>query len=124
MIDLLLKGGEVIDPSQGLRGKMDIAVKDGAVSQVASGISVKEAKRVINVTGKLVVPGLIDLHCHVYEGVNQTGINPDLVGVRSGVTTLVDAGSAGCYTFGGFLGTSFPNRKLASSACFISRERA
>ncbi len=102
MIDLLLKGGEVIDPSQGLRGKMDVAVKDGAVSQVASGISVKEAKRVINVPGKLVVPGLIDLHCHVYEGVNQTGINPDLAGVRSGVTTLVDAGSAGCYTFGGF----------------------
>ena len=106
MIDLLLKGGEVIDPSQGLRGKMDIAVKDGAVSQVASGISVKEAKRVINVTGKLVVPGLIDLHCHVYEGVWSTQAAPAAT------------------PSGGFLGTSFPNRKLASSACFISRERA
>jgi len=102
MIDLLLKGGEVIDPSQNLRGNMDVAVKDGAIAQVASSISAREATRVINVSGKLVVPGLIDLHCHIYEGVNQTGVTPDLAGVRSGVTTLVDAGSAGCYTFGGF----------------------
>ena len=102
MTDLLLKGGEVIDPAQNLRGIMDVAVKDGAISQVAANISPREASRVIDVSGKLVVPGLIDLHCHVYEGVNQTGISSDLAGVSSGVTTLLDAGSAGCYTFGGF----------------------
>jgi dihydroorotase len=102
MTDLLLKGGEVIDPSRSLRGKLDVAVKDGAISQVAPGISPRAWPRVIDVSGKLVVPGLIDLHCHIYEGVNQTGVNPDLAGVLSGVTTLVDAGSAGCYTFGGF----------------------
>ena len=102
MADLLLKGGEVIDPSQSLRGKLDVAVKDGAISQVAPRIDTREAARVIDVSGRLVVPGLIDLHCHVYDGVNQTGVDPDLAGVRSGVTTVVDAGSAGCYTFGGF----------------------
>ena len=102
MTDLLLKGGEVIDPSQNLRGKLDVAVTDGAISQVAPNLNPQGAARVIDVSGKLVVPGLIDLHCHIYEGVNQTGVNPDLAGVLSGVTTLVDAGSAGCYTFGGF----------------------
>ena len=79
-----------------------MAVTDGAISQIAPRISRNEASRVVDVSGKLVVPGLIDLHCHVYEGVNQNGVNPDLAGVRSGVTTLLDAGSAGCYSFGGF----------------------
>ena len=102
MTDLLLKGGEVLDPSQDLRGRLDIAVQDGVISQVAPNIRPSPGTRVVDVGGKLVVPGLIDLHCHIYEGVNQTGVNPDLAGVYAGVTTLVDAGSAGCYTFGGF----------------------
>ncbi len=102
MVDLLLKGGEVVDPSQSLRGKLDVAITGGAISQVAPDINAAEGARVVDVTGKLVVPGLIDLHCHIYDGVNQTGVRPDLAGVRSGVTTLVDAGSAGCFTFGGF----------------------
>ena len=102
MTDLLLKGGEVLDPAQNIRQRLDVAVTDGAISQVAANLSPWEASRVLDVRGKLVCPGLIDLHCHVYEGVNQTGVNPDLAGVKSGVTTLVDAGSAGCYTFGGF----------------------
>ena len=102
MTDLLLKGGEVLDPAQNIRQRLDVAVTDGAISQVAANLSPREALRVLDVRGKLVCPGLIDLHCHVYEGINQTGVNPDLAGVKSGVTTLVDAGSAGCYTFGGF----------------------
>ena len=102
MTDLLLKGGEVLDPSQNLRGTLDIAVQDGSISQVAPNIRPGPETRVVDVSGKLVVPGLIDLHTHVYDGVNQTGVKPDLAGVYSGVTTLVDAGSAGCYTFGGF----------------------
>ena len=111
MTDLLLKGGEVLDPSQNIRGAMDVAVTDGAITQVAPNINPRNADRVINVSGKLVVPGLIDLHCHIYEGVNQTGVNPDLAGVLSGVTTLLDAGSAGCYTFGGFPKHVVPNAK-------------
>ena len=102
MTDLLLKGGRVIDPSQGIDSRMDVAVQDGAISQVSSNIRPGPETRVIRVDGKLVVPGLIDLHTHVYHGVNQTGVNPDLAGVYAGVTTVVDAGSAGCYTFGGF----------------------
>ena len=102
MTDLLLKGGEVIDPSQDIRAKLDVAVTDGVISAVAPDLDPSDAARVINVDGNIVVPGMIDLHTHVYEGINQNGINPDLAGVLSGVTTVLDAGSAGCYTFGGF----------------------
>ena len=102
MTELLLKGGEVIDPSQDIRAKLDVAVTDGLISEVAPDIDPSGASRVINVAGNIVIPGMIDLHTHVYEGVNQNGINPDLAGIRSGVTTVLDAGSAGCYTFGGF----------------------
>ena len=102
MTDLLLKGGEVIDSSQDIRAKLDVAVTDGIISAVAPDIDPSGASRVINVDGNIVIPGMIDLHTHVYEGINQNGINPDLAGVRSGVTTVLDAGSAGCYTFGGF----------------------
>ncbi len=111
MTDLLLKGGRVIDSSQGINARMDVAVTDGAISQVAPDIRPEPDSRVIDVSGKLVVPGLIDLHTHVYHGVNQTGVDPDLAGVYAGVTTVVDAGSAGCYTFGGFPEHIIPNAK-------------
>ena len=109
MTDLILKGGDVLDPSRGPRARLDVAVTDGLISQVAPDIQPDAAARVIDVSGKLVTPGLIDLHTHVYEGVNQTAVNPDLAGVLSGVTTVVDAGSAGCYTFGGFPQYVVPN---------------
>ncbi|MBI2157414.1 MAG: amidohydrolase/deacetylase family metallohydrolase [Candidatus Rokubacteria bacterium] len=102
MYDLLLKGGTVVDPSSGLEGVRDVAIENGVIARVAPGIAPSEAARVIEVGGKLVTPGLIDLHAHVFEGVNRTGVNPDLAGVYSGVTTIVDAGSAGAATFGGW----------------------
>jgi len=111
MTDLLLKGGEVIDPSQDIRAKLDVAVTDGVISAVAPYIDPSGVARVINADGNIVIPDMIDLHTHVYEGVNQNGINPDLAGVRSGVTTVLDAGSAGCYTFGGFPNYVVPNAK-------------
>ena len=102
MYDLLLKGGTVLDLAGGRDGALDVAVQSGAIARVAAGIAETEAARAIDVRGKIVTPGLIDLHAHVFEGFNRTGVNPDLGGVYAGVTTIVDAGSAGAATFGGF----------------------
>ena len=102
MYDLLLKGGTVIDPSQDLRGALDVAVEDGKIARVAANIPVAEARRVVDVPGKTVTPGLIDLHTHVFDGVAANGVHPDIAGVHAGVTTVVDAGSSGCATFSAF----------------------
>ena len=102
MYDLLLKGGTVIDPAQDLRGALDVAVEDGKIARVAANIPKSEARRVIDVLGKTVTPGLIDLHTHVFDGVAANGVHPDIAGVHAGVTTVVDAGSSGCATFGAF----------------------
>ena len=102
MYDLLLKGGTVIDPSVNLNGIHDIAVQDGRIARIAPTIPHEEATRVVEVAGNIVTPGLIDLHAHVFDGFIGNGVNPDLGGVHSGVTTIVDAGSAGCATFSGF----------------------
>jgi len=102
MYDLVLKGGTVVDPSAGLDGRQDIAVQGGVIARIAPDIASAEATRTIDVTGKTVTPGIIDLHAHVFEGVNATGVNPDLGGVYAGVTAIVDAGSAGAATFAAF----------------------
>jgi dihydroorotase len=109
MYDLLFQGGTVIDPAQGINGPYDVAVEDGKIARVAPSIPAAEASRVVEVKGKIVTPGLIDLHTHVYDGVNGNGVKADLGGVRAGVTTMVDAGSAGCDTFGGFPRHIIPN---------------
>jgi len=102
MYDLILKGGSLIDPSQGLSGAHDIAIENGAIARIASEIPGEEARRVIIVKGRIVTPGLIDLHAHVFEGFTRFGVNPDIAGVHAGVTTIVDAGSSGSATFEGF----------------------
>jgi dihydroorotase len=109
MYDLLLKGGTVLDPSMKLDAKQDVAVQGGAIARIAPDIAETEAARTIDVRGRTVVPGLIDLHAHVFEGINRTGVNPDLGGVYAGVTTIVDAGSAGAATFAGFPRHILPN---------------
>ena len=101
MTDLILKGGEVIDPSRSFRGKADIAVENGMITAVGESIEPNGHTRVLDVSGKLVTPGLVDLHAHVYEGVTESGLNADIAGVKSGVTTLLDAGSSGSQTFDG-----------------------
>ena len=100
MIDILLRSGEVIDPSSNLRRQLDVAIRRDKVIKIAPHISSTDAAQVIDVKGKLVLPGLIDMHTHIYEGIYENAVNPDLVGVRSGVTTVVDGGSSGCDTFG------------------------
>lgn len=100
MYDLVIAGGRVIDPSQGKDGVADVAVADGRVVQVGRNLARKGAKRVIDVKGKVVTPGLIDLHCHVFNGFGKfSSYVPDQAGVLSGVTTAVDAGTTGASTF-------------------------
>ena len=109
MFELVIKGGTVIDPSANLHGTYDIAVQDGMIAQIAPAIPAEEARRVIDVKGKTVTPGLIDLHAHVFEGFTRFGVHPDIAGVHAGVTTLVDAGSSGSATFEGFPRHILPN---------------
>jgi dihydroorotase len=100
--DLLIKGGTVIDPSQNLHAQLDVAVKDGKILQVAPDIPVDESRSVISAKGKIVTPGLIDVHVHVFEGVGPTGLNADQYCLGRGVTTAVDAGSTGYFSIAGF----------------------
>lgn len=99
--DLLIKGGSVVDPGSGYSGQLDVAVKDGKVAAVEAGIDAGLAAKVVDASGKLVTPGLIDLHTHVYWGSTFWGIEPDPVAARTGVTTWLDVGSAGGYNFSG-----------------------
>src|SRR5437899_6166061 len=101
--DLLLRRGRVIDPAAGIDGLKDVASRNGKIAAVQSGILPTSAREVIDVTGKLVLPGLIDTHAHVYQYVTgRFGMNADMVGVQSGVTTLVDQGGPSCMTLPGF----------------------
>ncbi|MSQ06813.1 MAG: amidohydrolase/deacetylase family metallohydrolase [Dehalococcoidia bacterium] len=118
MYDLVIKGGTVIDPSQGINRVSDVAVTDGKIARIAASIPVTEARRTVEVKGKIVCPGLIDLHTHVYQGVNGNGVKADVGGVHAGVTTMVDAGSSGCDTFGGFPNHIIPNNKT-EIMCFL-----
>lgn len=99
--DLLVKGGRVVDPSQQLSAPRDIAISEGKIALIAPNISEAEALHVLNADGKIVTPGLIDIHVHVYDGVTPLGIPADPNCIAKGVTTVVDAGSAGAHTFPG-----------------------
>ncbi len=102
MYDLVIKGGRVIDPSQKIDGPMDVAVSGSKIAGVMPDIPPREAGTLIAAAGRIVTPGLIDLHTHVYDGFLNNGANPDVVGVNQGVTTVVDGGSAGQALFAGF----------------------
>lgn len=106
-IDLLLKGGHVIDPKNKINSKMDVAVKDGKIFRLAADIPASSAKKTVNVSGLYVTPGFIDIHGHVFHGTEpdnylSNGLDalpPDGFTFRSGVTTIVDAGGAGWRNF-------------------------
>jgi dihydroorotase len=102
MTDLLLKGGRVIDPSQGIDKRADIAFSNGRVAAIGANLPVGPGTKVRDVTGLIVTPGLIDLHTHVYWGGTSLGVEATEVARRSGVTTCIDAGSAGPGNFHGF----------------------
>src|SRR4029079_11749780 len=99
--DLLLSGGEVMDPSAGLRGVMDIGIAGGKIAAVAPSLPANEALRTISAKGRLVTPGLVDIHAHVFVNAHDMGGHTDQFCRQSGVTTLCDAGSTGSATFAG-----------------------
>ena len=100
--DLLVKGGTVVDPSQEIHQTCDVAFSRGKVAAIEEGIAESQAQEVIDASGLIVTPGLVDLHTHVYWGVSHYGIDADDTCLAKGVTTVVDAGSAGAATFAGF----------------------
>jgi dihydroorotase len=103
--DLLLKGGHVVDPKNSVDAVSDVAVKDGRIAAVVASIEASQAKKTVDVKGLYVTPGLIDLHVHVFYGDGpsysdgQLSVLPDAHTFRSGVTTVVDAGTSGWRNF-------------------------
>jgi dihydroorotase len=100
--DLLIKGGEVLDPSQNLRGRRDIGIRWGVIEAVEPDIPADRALKVLSVGGKLVTPGLVDLHSHVYPYGSAMGIPADELLTFQGTTTMVSAGDAGANNFAAF----------------------
>jgi dihydroorotase len=101
--DLVLKNGHVICPASGVDGVMDVAVADGKIARVGKDILPAAAREIVDVRDKLVLPGMIDTHAHIYRYVTgRFGLDADMVGVHSGVTALIDQGGTSCMTFPGF----------------------
>src|SRR5690606_7654602 len=104
-IDLLLKGGHVIDSKNNINSKMDVAINGGKIFKVAADIPSSSAKKVVDVTGMIVSPGLIDIHTHVFTGPTagfahgSSSVKPDDFTFRAGITTVVDAGTSGYRSF-------------------------
>lgn len=99
--DLVLKGGRVIDPRNGIDALMDVAIRRGRIAAVGASIEAGPGK-VRDVTGSIVAPGLIDIHTHVYHKATSLSVDPGFIARRSACTTLVDAGSAGAGNYDGF----------------------
>lgn len=130
-IDILLKGGHLIDPKNNIDTQMDVAIVDGKIHQVATDIPSNTAKRTIDVSGLVVTPGIIDMHAHVFHGTSEKrfvgfGINngygsvpPDDYTFRAGVTTIVDAGSSGWRDFHIFKKQTIDNNRTRVLA-FVS----
>ncbi len=100
--DLIIKGGRIVDPAASIDATLDIAFSAGKVAKVAPSIT-EPATRLVDGTGHLVLPGLIDFHTHVYWGGTSLGVDAEEMAMRSGTTTFVDAGSAGAGNMAGFV---------------------
>ena len=99
MYDVLLKDGEVIDPAQKMHSPGSVAIQDRRIAAVGPNIPAEEAKTVFDLRGKIISPGLIDLHCHATLGFARLGVPPDEMGLNTGVTLLGDGGTAGAANF-------------------------
>jgi len=99
--DLLIQHGEVVDPGAGLKGQLDVGISGGKIVDVGPSLNRAEARRTISAKGRLVTPGLVDIHAHVFVNAHDMGGHTDQFCRASGVTTLCDAGSTGSATFAG-----------------------
>ncbi len=125
-LDLLIRGGHVIDPKNGINAPMDVGIAGGKIAEVAARIDPARAARVADATGLYVVPGLIDIHAHVFYGTENTYLSNGHVAVqadahnpRAGVTTVVDVGGAGWRNFDQFK-TNIIDRSLTRVLSFIN----
>lgn len=117
--DVVVKGGEIIDPGTGTFGQYDVAVCGDRIAALDADIPATAARRVVDAKGALVTAGLIDIHAHVFEHGTDFGLNPDDAGIHSGCTTLVDQGSCGAWTFDPFK-AFIVDRAKTEVLCFIS----
>lgn len=115
--DLVIRGGRVIDPANGIDGMRDVVVHRGRIAAVLGSSAPITADRVVDARGKIVTPGLIDLHVHCFHGFSGYGVDPDRIGIRSGCTHVNDTGSTGCFTVGGFR-EFVANRATTAVTCF------
>ena len=118
MYDILIKGGRAIDPAQNIDGTMDVAINKDRIAAVSRDIPPQEGKQVIDAKGKIVTPGLIDAHVHVFDSIMPIALEPDVAGVKHAVTTVVDGGSAGVATFAAFPKHIFPTTQTRVF-CFL-----
>lgn len=100
--DLLIQGGKLIDPSQGIEAVLDVAIRGNQIVRLEKDIPPNSARQVLNASGKFVTPGLIDIHVHVFPYMGSIGVEPDPYCIQRGATTVVDAGTAGALNFAAF----------------------
>jgi dihydroorotase len=100
--DILIKGGTVLDPASNLERPLDVGVSGGKITALEGDLPVASAREVLQAEGTLVTPGLFDFHTHVFHKGNPFSVDPDIYGPEGGITTLVDAGTAGAANFRAF----------------------
>jgi len=99
MYDVIIRGGDLIDPAQGIHGVQSLAITEGKIAAIGSQIIEEKAKKIIDAKGKIITPGLIDIHCHPVAGLTFFGVPADEVGINNGVALVCDGGSAGSSNF-------------------------
>ncbi len=99
---MLIKGGTAVDPGQGLHGRRDVRVDADGIVELGDPLTPRPGEPIVDARDRLVLPGLVDLHVHVFWGATHYGIEPDPHCLGTGTTTVVDAGSAGAHTFAAF----------------------